>query len=1528
MGAESSAQRDGKSQEDASATASASASPGELRSEVKVLQEEGSILSDKPLEKNGQISSMTSLNGHSEDNTLAEVGQPDGVSVAEKEEAPETADTIQDEVAPQVNGEKMEKESPDANDISAVEEKTMEQKPDDASEVGFKKIFRFVGFKFTLKKDKSEEKDPVKLLTVKDKEDEEISGTDEPVKKQEEAGTAEEESAAEEKEADIEGSTAEAEVTKDETTDAPPEGSADKATDEAVKEEGAEKEGESSSPSQETALSPFRKLFSTGLFSNLRKKTSIKKTKQEEEKEAAIEEETGKTEETPAVEEKEEKVVVKEENKEEGPVTRKEETSKEEAKEEAPDSPGEEKSEPKKEAPLTSGDGKSEPKEEAAATPEQASSEATPEISATTTIANDEVKQEKEKAESCAEEEKAPVEVTSEAGLLSSQDKAKPQGSPLKKLFTGAGLKKLSTKKQKNKKDTETKLTESGEQPVEQLQSSTESTDAPKTDSGPSSPEESGEHAIAVEVTQNESSQEAEGEVGSDGEKKKEGIIAWSSFKKLVTPKKRVKRSSESDDEAMSEKPAKSATLSSSESAALADKSVEEDAKEEKPTEDEPKTENAEKLVSSTEEPKKKMDTSVSWEALMCMGGPKKRTRRTSDSDDDETKIEEVASAEVSVAAAAVATAERDQEGKTEAAAVAEVSEGEAVTAAEPLSSPLEKESAWDTLKRIVMAKTRAKSEEKPEEGADQVQSDSETPKEESSFSLRKFFPGRRKKKVEKQASTELGSGEEDSDTPAVVPLSEYEEQGEAEQEVPAAPAAVQIKVSAEDRSPSWIPAIVDDTDGKHDQLSDIPEEAENAATPKSVDTDIAEDEAEDQAAPSLKAPGDTGRRLSTAEVKPLAPAPAAETTTVPQGPKSETAEEVVEAMESQISEIQPQTSVTVEDVPAEVASEKAEDEPPSENAEPKTNTILEAHACDEATAICTDLGTNEIAEVAVEKPAEPIVECVAVIHEAVSTEVSIEDKPACTEDATAMADAVLEAQVNQEATTVLETVVEKPLSEVTDIHVATESCEPQTEKVGVVNAIVEESEVVQLTTTSVNSPKAVMVSPITPTSEAVVCTQSAEVTEPAIETKEVKMDMEQLAASEENMPVKEVVQVVTEVISSTICETTKTIITKETEPPVPLDISTEEAPVITETVVIVASNVVVMENASVVEHVDEAVEEAATIQTTKTEIVAMIEQANEKMEEIKEGVQQGSETEIQSLVIAQAAVQDAVDKISEDTSEPKKPATPSATIPVQAIATTEKEIEITTETPVVTDTPVAVVCEKTAPKLPQPLHIATEVIDTIPLELTESLDGYVEEVEKKAEKELKQAVEVKVSEETVAVEEVVEVKAESEIAEAKLSKEDPDEVQEPDVKEAAEEEKPQVKEETEQEALSENKVKVTEIHMPVQVVLETAQEVEEPFVEEEVAVEFDSNGPVAEDATVKAKSPSMEKNLTTLSEETQVTVSAEVPSEVTEAAASQPESEKTPSGKCAEVMAQVIEVIEEAVKEIEPVSTEITAAS
>ncbi|KAF7230543.1 A-kinase anchor protein 12b isoform X1 [Nothobranchius furzeri] len=1402
MGAQSSSQRDGKSQEDASV--SASASGGELSAEVKVLQD-----SSKPLEKNGQISSLTSLNGHSEDNTLAEVGQPDGVSVAQKEEAPDNTETSPVEGSPQINGEKMDNETPEANDISSAEEKTTEEKADDANKVGFKKIFSIAGLKFTLKKDKSDETDPVKLLTVKDKEGEEVGETEEPAKDKE----AEEETAAEEKEAETDPPTTEAEVTKD--TDATAEAQPEEAAAEEVKEEGEEKEAEATSSPRETGVSSFRKFFLVSLFSNLRKKSSIKKTKEEEE-----------AGEAPVVSAAEEKEDADQETKKEDNVTGQETQDgkcmdEEKAKEE--DIVTEQET---KEAPETRVEDKSEPKEETPSTPEEAKSDAAPEekVEATspTESTADQTKPEEQKAE-------APAEATAEAEQLSSHEKSKVHGSPLKKLFTGSGLKKLSTKRQKHKKDSEAKPADSGEQAAEHLPS-IESEEAPKANNGPSSPETSGEHE---EVNQHESSQETDGELASDGEKKKDSVIA--SFRKLVTPKKHAKRSSDSEDEGTGDKPPKSATLSSSESAPLAETKGEEEAKEEKASEDEPKTENTEKLTSSTEETKKKMDTSVSWEALMCMGGPKKRTRKTSDSDDEATKAEE----EIPAAAA-----EEKQERKTEDVDVPPQSpESEEVTPApEPLSTPPVRESPWSTLKRLVMSKHKTKGEEKPEEPAD-----SEAHKDESSFSLKKLFYGGKKKVAEKQSSTDQGSGEEDSDTPAVVPLSEYEGHVKAVEEVPEEPAVFQIKVSADDRSPSWIPAIVENIDDQHDPLSDIPEEAENSATPKSIDT-IPEGEIEEQGLLPV-GPRSTGRRLSTAEVKPIAPAPDAATSPVPQGPKTESATEVVTAIEAQVSEIPIQSSVTVQHVPVEVASAETEKEPETEEAESSANAVLELHVKEETVAICTGLQTDEIASVTLEQPVEPTVECSAPLSDAANVEIAVEEKPEGSGKAEATEDPVLQAHVHQVQTLELEPVAEKLQSEVVDVQVATESYEPGIEKVAVVST--ENSEVIQPTMLKQNSPKSVVVDAIAPTPEAVVCTRMVEVAEMTVEIKEVRMELEQLAASQESTPVGEASQVVAKEVSSARCDTKENAEGFKTA--APAVVTSEGNAVVIETVVLVAPEK---------EH-----------QTKENDV----EKASEKIEKATEEVHLGSELVTHSVVIAEAVITEAVDKVLEDASHLKKSAAPPAATetPVKATATTQDEIEITAECVVITDTPVPVVCEQPAATSLQALFVAMEVTETVPLEVTHNI--VEKEEEEKPKQSLKMAEQVKVSEGTIIEEEVTEMVEEGKGQEENGSQ------------------------------------KVLEIHMPTQVILQSADVVEEKPAEVETTVELDGDN-----TNATADKPSRQNSLPELPEEPQETASGED-------AAEEPEAGQKTSGKCAEVMAQVIE---EAVKEIEPVSMEITAAS
>ncbi|RVE55775.1 hypothetical protein OJAV_G00230000, partial [Oryzias javanicus] len=1366
MGAQGSARRDGKSREDAPA----SASPAELSAEVPALQE-----------KNGQISSMTSLNGPSEDNTLAEVGQPDGGTVAPKEEMPENMDTLPDEVTPQLNGEKLDKESPEGNSLSSIEVKSTEEKGEDAGEVGFKKIFTIVGLKFTVKKDKSEETDPVKLLTVKDKDGEEVSETDEPAKEKE-TETEEEDSKTEtmetEKEASTsketekvetpDGTSAEASIEGSKAEGAKAEGAkaegakAEGAKTEETKTEEAEKESETPPTPKET-ISPFRKLFFVGLFSNLRKKSSLKRMKEEEE--AAKANETAEAKEENDV--KEEKA--KEENAE----------LEQEVKSEASATPVEEQSEPKKEATTP-------PKEEKSDTATKAPAE-----TSSPTETTDESKPEDQKAEAATTDDAAPAEVTSEAELQSSQEKTKLHGSPLKKLFTGSGLKKLSTKRQKGKRDTD-----SSEKAGEQLQSSTESEEGPKAESGPSSPESPATGEPVTEGNQNESSQETEGEVASDGEKKKDSVIA--SFRKLVTPKKHAKRLSDSEDEGTSDKPAKSATLSSSESAPLAEKGDEEETKEEKASEEEPKTDNSEKLTTSTEETKKKMDTSVSWEALMCMGGPKKRTRKTSDSDDDETKAEDEAPA----AEAAAAEEGGGQEEKIEPAAVTPQeteSEAAAAPAPEPVSAPPVRESPWATLKRLVAIKNKPKVEVKPESSTEQVQPEAEAPKDESSFSLKKLFPGRKKKVVEKPPSPEP---EEDSETPAVVPLSEYDDQAPAEQVSPEETAEVQNKVSAEDRTPSWIPASVEDADDRRDQLSDITEEADNAATPKSIDTDNTEDDNDDIVPPPNR--GNMGRRLSTAEVKPITPAPDASTSPVPKSPETESAVEMLGRIKPQITEVPFQTCVTVEDPPVNVASVAIEQEPETDNIESTTKTFLEAHKRSDATAISVGLETKESADPPVEQPVEPTVESAPALKSAQTTELALQEKSDAVEEATVSEDAVFNAHVHQVQILELEQVAQDLAIEGADIQAARESFESEIEKIGVVS--IENSEVIQPVTLKQNSPKAMAVDHISPTLETTPCSQSAEVSEVTLVTKEKHVSTEKHSATGENTPVRAMVQVVANEATSNN--------RKGGEKAVPAIVPSEETAVMMDTVVLVAP------------------EERAASSVSKASMSNTTVSAKKMSRKVKEDVQRDKEIENRSAEIAQTVIQDAVGKVSEDRSQGNNADKPGGLIPtpVKAIATREKEVEVATEPVVITDTPSPVLCKKPVKKAPVKLCVATEVTESIPIEVIETLQGEKGVgKEKKQEKRLKTA-EIKVSEETV--------------VEEKVGKIGDGGKTQPEEKKA--------------------------IHMPIQVVLQEAEEVEEPPVEVEVTSEL--NG----ESSPSAKNPPRIKKLSSLSEEPQVPGSEE----------------------------------------------------
>ncbi|KGL83966.1 A-kinase anchor protein 12, partial [Tinamus guttatus] len=188
------------------------------------------------------------------------------------------------------------------------------------------------------------------------------------------------------------------------------------------------------------------------------------------------------------------------------------------------------------------------------------------------------------------------------------------------------------------------------------------------------------------------------------------------------------------------------------------------------------------------EEPKRKVDTSVSWEAFICVGSSKKRARKSSSSDEETEhkpgqegpKTEESGqSKEAATDTALTSSQESDQ--------------GQGNSSPEQAGSPSEGEgiSTWESFKRLVTPRRKSKTrmEDRTEEtvvgsSLEHSTSDGEPGKDESWVPFRKLMPGRRKKKSDgkpeptllKQAREDMAeTTEEDSDVPAVVPLSEYE---------------------------------------------------------------------------------------------------------------------------------------------------------------------------------------------------------------------------------------------------------------------------------------------------------------------------------------------------------------------------------------------------------------------------------------------------------------------------------------------------------------------------------------------------------------------------------------------------------------------------------------------------------------------------------------------------------------------------------------------------------------------------------
>ncbi|KAB5562206.1 hypothetical protein PHYPO_G00015290 [Pangasianodon hypophthalmus] len=284
----------------------------------------------------------------------------------------------------------------------------------------------------------------------------------------------------------------------------------------------------------------------------------------------------------------------------------------------------------------------------------------------------------------------------------------------------------------------------------------------------------------------------------------------------------------------------------------------------------------------SNEESKKKSDSTVSWENLICVRSAKTRVRKTSDSEDETQDKGEVPRR----------TTESPLESSTD---------GDHLTSSnEQGGSPVEDDSGstWKSFKKLVTPKRKSRMEESG--SVEQMQSDTEITKDESSCSLRKLISGRKKIKPDGQqenissdeGSKGTGTDIEDDETPEVVPLSEYEIaepeilnvmtdgtiESKKEKEMQPIieedkPEQMQLLYNVKplcfDAGPSAVPIPTEYIEelteflSKHQQLSDIPEEGnieESVATPLSfvewtTQDDTLADDIVDMTADAVTAP-------------------------------------------------------------------------------------------------------------------------------------------------------------------------------------------------------------------------------------------------------------------------------------------------------------------------------------------------------------------------------------------------------------------------------------------------------------------------------------------------------------------------------------------------------------------------------------------------------------------------------------------------------------------------------------------------
>ncbi|XP_058605876.1 A-kinase anchor protein 12 isoform X2 [Onychostoma macrolepis] len=533
-----------------------------------------------------------------------------------------------------------------------------------------------------------------------------------------------------------------------------------------------------------------------------------------------------------------------------------------------------------------------------------------------------------------------------------------------------------------------------------------------------------------------------EGELQNSLEKDKvQGSPLKRLFRKFSTRRQRESKAAEKvieAEEQVSEQPKPSSELT-------------ELAKVEEPVVGEPKPAEEELVADvSPQESKKKSDTTVSWEALICGGSAKKKARKTNE-DETPDKGEEYEKTTDSPLGSSI---EGDYDHLT--------------SSNEQTGSSAEGEmgSTWKTFKKMVTPKRKVRTGESST--PEQIPSDSEMNKDEL-FSMKKLIPGHKKRisdaKKDPTSSDEAAkdheTGDEDDETPAIIPLSEYEIiEPESLKEVHEQRVEITIKhempemttpVLEQDTSNDLVPKIaakvpintvptvihglsedfeeLTDFVSKHQQLSDIPEEGiieESIETPVSSaewttqDDTLAEDIVE-LTADAVTAPepsseqfigDDTTEMVSAVSQLTDSPRSSGHVTPVSAEYCIQTSEVILQeaiqsicmtpSVQSVTTKDESQESLAVSFSPYIVQSFTTEEQK-----------VLVAHKKTEATAICTGLKSQEIESVEEHLPV-PLVEAIPEVSDAVPTELVSDNFTDETEIAGLGTDEVYKAEIKE----------------------------------------------------------------------------------------------------------------------------------------------------------------------------------------------------------------------------------------------------------------------------------------------------------------------------------------------------------------------------------------------------------------------------------------------------------------------------------------------------------------------------------